>query len=154
MNKIYFSVIAFLIGLASGYFFIIFAGYTSYWTGGLIVTIAKVLKEYEMLYMMYIISSIKDILLLLSTAIPIFLTSGLLLIYFIKIDIKLTKWLSSIGLLIIPAWASGIPTIYGGMLFDAFILLAILLLVNLFFINKISNIINAPNKNEERNNLP
>ena len=146
MNKIFSSIIIFLIGLASGYFFIIFAGYTAYWSSGLITGVVNILKEYEILYMVYLISGIVDSLVLLLTAIPIFLISGLLLVYFIKRDRKFVRLFSSIGLLIIPAWSSGIPSIYCSMYFNAFIVLAIPLLVNLFFISKTSNIIDTPKR--------
>jgi hypothetical protein len=152
MNKIFLSIIIFLIGLVSGYCFIILAGYSSSWATDLLIISGKILKKYEMLYMLGTVIKIQSFITSVLAAIPVFLISGLLLIYFIKnntINIKSIKWISSIGLIIFPVLASGIPSLSNGWYFEALMILIIPLLMNLFYINKISSIINAPNKNEE-----
>jgi len=154
MNKALLSIIIFSVGLLSGYLFIIFAGYTSYWTVELLIIIGKILKQYELLCLLETIIGIKELIVLTLTAIPIFSISSLFLVYFIKSDLRLIKWISSLGLVAFPAFASGLPFILEGWFFSTLAILGVPLLVNLFFINKVSSIINAPNKNEETNSLP
>lgn len=149
MYKIFLSIIIFLIGLASGYYFIILAGYTASWSLDLLIISGKILKRYEMLYMLGSVMKIQSLITVVLAAIPVFLIYGLFLSYFIKKEIKYIKSLSSIGLVILPAWASGIPSIYDGMFFHGFIVLAIPLLINLFFINKLSSIVNTSEKSVE-----
>ncbi len=132
MNKILLSIIIFLVGLISGYSFIIFAGYTAYWTGDLVVIFANILKKYEMLYLLGVVMGVKEVITLILTAIPIFLISSFLLTYFIKTNLKLMKWLSSLGLVIIPIFAS---IIYKTSFFTVVIIVSVPLLVNLFFIS-------------------
>ena len=154
MNKIIFSIIIFLIGIASGYCFIVFAGYTSYWTVDIMIFIVKTLKSHDLLDIASFVLGIKELILLLLTAIPIYLIFGLLLTYFIKQDIKLVKWFSSIGLVIFLLWAHAIAALCSEMFSSAITILAVPLFVNLFFINKISNRLDTPNKNEETNTNP
>ena len=149
MNRIFFSIIILLVGLASGYYFIILAGYMAYWTSDLPVIIVQILKRYDILDMIYLMDAIRESILLFITAIPVFITSGLLFIYFIKNNIPFIKLLSSIGIIIIPIRASAFYSLCDGQLVSTFLILAIPLLVNLLVINKISSIINAPNKNED-----
>jgi len=154
MNKILLSLIILLVGLLSGYCFIIFAGYTSAWTIDLIIMSGNILKKYELLCLLETAMGIKELIIVTLTAIPIFSISSLFLVYFIKNDLKLIKWFSSIGLIVFPAFSSGLPSILEGWFFTALVIIGVPLLVNLFFINKISSIINAPNKNEETNTNP
>jgi len=49
MNKILLSLIILLVGLLSGYCFIIFAGYTSAWSVELLIIAGNILKKYELL---------------------------------------------------------------------------------------------------------
>jgi len=148
MKKVFTLSIVFLIGLLSGYCFIVFAGYTASWTHNLIVITANILKEYQLSYMLEIVDGVTNFILLIFTAIPVFFISGLLLAYYFKHNIRTAKWDSSLGLLILPFLFAGFPALYHFRLFDAFSVLAVPLFMNLLFINKISSIINAPNKNE------
>jgi hypothetical protein len=144
MNKTLLTMIIFSVGLLSGYCFMIFAGYTSSWTIDLSVIFADVLKKYDLLYLLKIVMGIKELIIVTLTAIPIFSISSLFLVYFIKTDLKLIKWASSLGVVIIPAFASALPSILEGWLFfAALVIVTVPLLVNLFFINKISSILKA-----------
>jgi hypothetical protein len=147
MNKTLLTMIIFSVGVLSGYCFIVFAGYTSSWTIDLSVIFADVLKKYDLLCLLKIVMAIKELIIVTLTAIPIFSISSLFLVYFIKTDLKLIKWASSLGVVIIPAFTSGFPSILEGWFFIALVIVIVPLLVNLFFIDKISSIINASNKN-------
>ena len=149
MNKILLTLIIFSIGLLSGYCFIIFAGYTSAWSTELLIISANILKKYELLYLLRTVMGVKELIIITLTALPIFSLSSLFLLYFIKNNLKLVKWFSSIGVIVFPTLASGLPSILEGWYFTALVIIGVPLLVNLFFINKVSSIINTSNKNEK-----
>jgi ABC-type dipeptide/oligopeptide/nickel transport system permease subunit len=145
MNKIFSSIIIFLIGLISGYIFLILAGYVSWWTDSLLVAIANILKDYGMIYMLGVIDGLKNLILLIFAAIPVFLLSGWVLTYFFRNNIGIVKWISSIGILIFLIVFAAYPSLYNGRFFDAFAVLVVPLSINLFLIGKISEIERSSN---------
>ncbi len=145
MNKIFSSIIIFLIGLISGYIFLILAGYVSWWTDSLVVALANILKDYEMIYMLGVINELKNLILLIFVAIPVFLLSGWVLMYFFRNNIGIVKWISSIGILIFLIVFAVFPSLYHGRFFDAFTVLVVPLSINLFLIGKISKIDRSSN---------
>lgn len=153
MNRIFFLIIVLSIGLTSGYYFIVFAGQISAWAIDILIFSGNILKKYEMLWMLGFVMKIQNLMTLILAAVPIFFISGLFLIYFIKnniLSLKNIKIISSIGLMILPLWTNAIPFLCNGWYINLLMTIGVPLFMNLFYINKISSIINAPNKNVKR----
>jgi len=149
MNKVFLSIIIFLVGVLCGYSVLIFLGFISSLSVDLLIISAKILKENEMICLLSTVIVVQEIIVIGLVSIPIFAISSLWLTYFIKNNLKLIKWFSSLGLVFIFLFSFSTDTPYPFSLFIIMMKLTLVvpLLVNIFLINKISSFLKGLNKN-------